>query len=279
MRLCVSNLAWDEARLDQALEAIAGTPSAGIEVAGIEVAGIEVAPGRLGGWDAALLGRVAAYRARLAGLGLAVPAMQAIFYGRPEAALLGDEAAFAAMLAHLRLVRAIGLELGADVAVFGAPATRRRGALDQAAAFTLAVERLRRVGDVLGPVRLAIEPVPATAHCDFIHTGAEALALVRAVDHPAIALQCDSAALAASGEDAAAHVIAAGAALAHVHASQPELGDFSVPLEVHAVMAAGLAARDWRGWVSVEMLGRGDEIARLRQAIAAVAAIYPVRRG
>jgi sugar phosphate isomerase/epimerase len=205
--------------------------------------------------------------------------LQAIFYRRPEARLLGDEAGFAAMCAHLARVAGIARELGAPALVFGAPANRRREGLAMAPALALAVGRLRRIGDLIAPLRLAVEPVPAAAGCDFLTRGAEVLALVRAVDHPAIGMQLDSAAAEAAGEDGGALAQAAGAALVHVHAAQPALGDFSAPIAAHGALAAGLAARGWDGWVSVEMLAgedESDEMARLAAAVAAVGAIYRI---
>jgi sugar phosphate isomerase/epimerase len=264
MRLAASNLAWSEENLEPALAILA---EAGIT-------GVEIAPGRLADWPDLDARVVAAYAARLARDGFTVPALQAVLYRQPGPQLLADAAAFDALRAHLRRVSLIAADLGAAVMVFGAPANRRRGTLPPDAAAMLATDRLRRIGDAIAPIRLGLEPVPPQAGADFLTTGAATLALVRAVDHPCIGFHLDAAAAAAAGEDPAGLAFAAGPALCHAHASQPGLGDFAAPLHAHRQMRAGLAARGWDGWVSIEMLAKGDELARLRQAVGAVRRLF-----
>ncbi len=268
MRLAASNLAWGEQNLDPALAILAEA----------RVTGIEVAPGRLADWPDLNARVVAAYAARLARDGFTLPAMQAILYRQPGPQLLAGAAAFAALRAHLRRVSQIAADLGATVMVFGAPTNRRAGTLPADIAAHLATDRLRRIGDAIAPIRLGLEPVPHAAGADFLTTGAATLALVRAVDHPCIGFHLDTAAAAAAGEDPASLAFAAGPALCHAHASQPALGDFATPLHAHRQLRAGLAARDWPGWVSIEMLARDDELARLRQAAATAARLYAPTR-
>ena len=264
MRLAASNLAWSETNLEPALEILA---AAGVR-------GVEVAPGRIADWPELDARAVAAYAARLARGGFSVPAMQAVLYRRPAPQLLADAEAFAALVAHLRRVSHIARDLGAAVMVFGAPANRRRERLGEAAAAILAADRLRRIGDAIAPVRLGLEAVPPAAGADFLTTGAATLALARRVAHPCVGFHLDAAAAAAAGEDPAGLAAAAGADLCHVHASQPGLGDFARPLHAHRQLAAGLAAHNWAGWVSIEMLAKEDELARLRQALGAVRRLF-----
>ncbi len=266
-RIALSNLAFPAAEAPRLLAALAAEG----------LAGVEVAPTRLGPWEAMTPAAVAAHRAELAALGLAVPSLQAILFGAEGVALLGDAAAFDRLLDHLRRVAAIGAGFGAGIAVFGSPRQRSRGALPAAEAFALGAERLRRAAELCiaeGGPALGLEPVPAAYGGDFLETAAEVLAMVRAVDHPGLRVHLDTGCVLLGGGEIGAAVRAAAPWLAHFHAAEPQLGPFAAPVADHAGAAAALAETGYAGWVSIEMREAPDWAEAVPAAFRTVRAAY-----
>ncbi len=264
--LAVSNLAWPDAALEEALELLVAAGAYGVEVA----------PTRIAAWDQLDAGRLCAYRDRLAVHDLVPSSLQAIFFGAADAQLLGDVKGLEAMATHLRLVGMVGKALGVSVAVFGAPRNRNRVALGPEAAMDLAEVRLRWLAPIAAEnnLVLAMEPVPSVYNSDFLQTWQEVLGLVERVGHPAVRLHLDTSCVALGGGDLAAAVEEGHSLLAHFHAAQPKLGDFAAPLVDHALAGAALTKVGYAGWVAIEMLEQKDWRKALRQAIAAVVADY-----
>lgn len=264
-RLSISNLAWSSEDHANALPRLAD----------LGVEGIEVAPTRIADWSELTVARLGAYRAQLESAGLRVSSLQAVLFNCPEAQLLGPGAAFEQMLEHMKRIDDIAAELGADVAVFGAPRNRNRGDLDPAGARLLAIERLRLLGEALHSVTLGIEPVPTFYGSNFL-TGADAVQeIVAAVDYPRIRLHLDTGCALLAG-DAIQDAIHAGChMLAHFHVAEPELGGFAAPKSDHAAAARALNEVEYDRWISVEMREEPDNsISAVETAVAFVQDIY-----
>ena len=266
MRLAVSNIAWQPPD-DPAILPLLRDRG---------VTGIEVAPTKLWpDWQGATPAAAAAYRERLADQGFAVPALQAILFGKPDCTLF-DPAGSHRLLEHMALVAGLAASLGAPVQVLGAPGNRRRGALAMPEAIKIAAEVLRRAGDVCAAhgTCLCIEPNPPQFGCDFVTTSAEGAALVRAVAAPGLGLHLDAAGMLLAGEDGAAAIAAHVGLLRHFHASEPDLGGFAAPRVDHRRLGAALAAGGYRGWVSIEMRATADPADDLGRAVDTVKAAY-----
>lgn len=266
-RLALSNLAFPH---ESRLALLPRLAAAGL-------AGVEVAPTRIAPWAELDAGRLAAHRAELAALGLAIPSLQALLFGAEGVALLGDAEAFARLVAHLRAVARVGAALGATVAVFGSPRQRSRGGLPADAAFSLGAERLRAAADAVweeGGLALALEPVPAAYGGDFLPGWRDCLAMVRAVDHPGLRLHLDTGCVALGGDGIAEAVSESAGALAHFHAAEPKLAPFADPLPSHAEAARALREAGYGGWIAIEMLEAERPEAATEQAIGFVRRTY-----
>ena len=90
--------------------------------------------------------------------------------------------------------------------------------------------------------------------------------MVRAVNHPNLRVHLDTGCVTLAGDSIkeAAH----DTNPVHFHASQPDLGDFSVPLSAHWDAAEALKATDYQGWVSIEMREQPDWKGAIRRAVA-----------
>ena len=241
----ISNLAWP-ARAEPAILD---------HVAALGATGIEVAPTRIAPWEDLTDTRLTQFRHRCEQAGLSISSLQAIFYQKPEAALLGDAQAFAAMSEHVRRIAGIADTLGAKIAVFGAPNSRRRGPLSPVDAMQRGAERLRILGDLAaaGGLTLGMEPVPPLYGADFLNHTSDIVEIVRRTNHPQIRAHLDTACITLAGDNVTEAITAAAPLLAHYHMAEPQLGPFATPTCNHPAAGAALDAANYTGWVVVEM--------------------------
>ena len=266
-RLGASNLAWAP---DAEARAFALLAERGAE-------GVEVAPTRIAPWAELMPARLAGFRRGCEQSGLVVSSLQAVFFGRPEVALLGPDEAFAAMCAHMRLLAGIAEALGAEVAVFGAPKSRLRGAMPVDRAMELAAERLRVLGGIAaaGGLTLGLEPVPPVYGADFLNHARDIVELVQQTGHPNVRAHLDTACVFLAGDDPVQAIGAAIPILAHYHMAEPELGPFAEPVCDHDAAGRALDAAGYDRWVVVEMRqGPGDGLAQVATAIEYARAHY-----
>ena len=267
MKLAVSNIAWDAPEDAKVLAALKQRG----------VAGIEIAPTRAWpDWQGATAMAARALRFRLAAQGFAIPALQAILFGKPALVLFGNAEATTALVDHIRHVADLAAELGAHAMVLGAPKARRRGALDQDIAFKRAAEVFARIAAHCAERRVAlcIEPNPPAYDCDFVVNSAEGLALVKQVNSPGFRLHLDSAGMKLAGEDSGVAISAASAVLCHFHISEPNLAPI-VPASIdHGANADHLSKVSYRGWVSIEMRRTGRPVETVAAAVEHVQQCY-----
>ncbi len=267
IRLAVSNLAWPTESDSHAFAALAA----------MGVHGIEVAPTRLGSWDDLTPLRLESYRRTLEDSGLVVSSLQAILFGTTDLSLLGSPKSFDALLAHMRRVTGIATALGAGVLVFGSPRNRLRGDMPADAAWSLARDRWRELGEVVAAagVVIGIEPVPPFYGGDFLTRWADVLRMVQETDHPGIRVHLDTGCVALGGDAIQDAVTEAKPWLAHFHAAQPALASFAEPEPNHADAAAALTAAGYDGWIAIEMREQPDDpLGATATAVRAVQAIY-----
>lgn len=219
--------------------------------------GIEVAPTKIWpDWVGATPDAAAAYRRALAAEGLAVPALQAILFGKPNARLFGTPEQQAEFIAHLTLVAQLANALEAPVVVIGAPKNRIRGDLSSTEADSLALPIFERLGAEFQRMGscLCIEANPADYGCDYLTTTTQVRDMVMRVGSTGIGLHVDTAQLLMGGEHLSSFVGDATCPIRHVHLSEP----FLEPLDRSAKVAhrdnmAILDQAQYAGWVSVEM--------------------------
>lgn len=221
--LSVSNIAWAP---EEEADAAALLASAGI-------GRVDVAPGRYFADPASASDReVAAVRLWWEQRGLKVTGLQSLLFGTQGLNLFDDRED--RMLDRLAAVCRVAAGLGAHALTFGSPRQRDRGGLSDEAVRDRAVRFFTRLGEHAASegVKVCLEPNAAIYGANFMVNNAETAAMVRAVNHPAIALQLDIGNLALNAEPASLTIAAVAPLVGHIHLSEPmliPLGDGDAP--------------------------------------------------
>lgn len=247
MRLAVSNIAWPR----EQDEAVAGV-LADLGVTGIEIAPTKVWPNPL---DATVV-EIDEHRRWWADLGFEIAGAQALLFGRPELTLFESAETRRKTLDYLRGIVRLCSRLGARVLVFGSPKNRRVGDQPSEAVRETAIQFFGSLSQFATDegACVVLEANPAEYGADFVTTAAEAVALVRAVDHPGFWLHLDTACMTLAGDPVADTFAAGGNLLRHFHVSEPQLAAPGPGGAVdHRAFATALARHGYSGWVSVEM--------------------------
>ncbi len=267
MKLSVSNIAWNEEESDAVFDLLAR-----LGVGGIEIAPTKIWPD----WADASPEAAKRVRADLDKRGFAVPALQAILFGRPELKVFGSEASQAALLDHLERVAAIADAFGAKVLVFGSPKNRDHGSLDEEEAFEKGAAFFRRAGErcVAFDVCLCLEPNPKKYDCRFMTNWRDIARMVDLVDHSNVGIHLDAACIALEGDDPVAAVRQCAGAIRHYHATEPDLGGFSNPQMPHGLLGAALRETNYQNWISIEMRRSETPLQRIETAVQHVKRTY-----
>jgi D-psicose/D-tagatose/L-ribulose 3-epimerase len=268
LKLAVSNIAWapeDDAEIAKVLRAHG-------------VQGVELAPTK---WrdspfdapskDIAELRRVWEDR------GFKVVSLQSLLFGRPDLQLFGSDTSRAELSTFLQRVLDFAHAVGAGAVVFGSPKNRLRGDMSIVDATAIAELFLRELGDHAHErgVAFCVEANPPGYGCDFITTTAEAVELVRRVNHPGICVNADLGGMTMAGEDPLASIESARGLIGHFHASEPNLAEIGAASD-HVRAAQGLAQLSYDRWVSIEMRAAadGNDVAAVECAVQAVQRAY-----
>lgn len=263
-RLAVSNIAWPQDALDQALALLRDL--------GIDA--VEIAPFNIFGRWQDLAEDAARFRDRLDGLGIRCVALQGILFNAPGVHLFRSQEAREALRLHLRDVAALAGSLGAGACVLGAPRQRDPGDLPALEAWETAVAFLRDIGPHFAAhgTALAFEPNARRYACRFVTGTSEAARLVSEAAAPGIGLQIDTGTVFLEGESLE-DLLGAASLAVHAHLSEPDLRPvgadplFEGSALPHATLAAALRDSRYGGVLSLEMRAAEDWKAGLCTAI------------
>jgi sugar phosphate isomerase/epimerase len=264
VKLAVSNIAWEKHDDPVLLKKLKKQ-----KVTGIEVAPTKVWPD----WEEANELDAKRYGERMRNSGFSVPAFQAILFNKPELQLFVKES-HQKILEHFKLVADLASAMGAKVLVLGAPKNRRRGQISTSDASAMAVDLLRKVGEICLQRNccVGIEHNPVEYGCDFVTNVADARNLVDCVNHPGIQLHIDSAGVHMCGGNIESVIQQAGE-FSHFHISEPMLEPVINASVDHAKFHNALKTVGYEGWVSIEMKRPETENALL-ESVKLAAEIY-----
>ena len=277
MKLAISSFAWPRERTGDVARLLADMKV----VSGVEL----VLPMTFEDPSRASVADAAAVKHFWKDHDLAVLSVQSLAFGRDELQLLGSAHSRAAFLDHLEQMAVLASALGAPRMVFGSPANRKRGAMSMSDALALAVPFFRTLAARIAPLGITctIEPNPPIyAGCDFVTRTEEAVALVRAVEHPAIAVQLDTGAMLFANNEGPIGEAALDDALrlaGHLHVSLPGLASIDIQQDALAQCTRSLASAPVQV-ASIEMRAPADgsdPLLAIRRAVEAVVGWLPIQ--
>lgn len=220
--------------------------------------GLELAPFTLGddAWKLPAAERAALRRAA-SDAGIAISGLHWLLC-QPEGLSITspDATVRARTLEVLRGLIDLCADLGGAVLVHGSPAQRRLPAGDEAAGRERAIETFATVAAhaQAAGVTYCIEPL-AAPEADFLHTVAEAAAVVQAVDRPALRTMLDCCAAARAEAESVHEVLARWlptGLLAHVQLNDPNLRGPGQGALGFADILRALRRHGYAGWIAVE---------------------------
>lgn len=246
-RLAISNIAWDA---DENLDVRELLKSR-------DISGLEVAPGKLFQDPlSATESEIQKQKAFWTEAGIQPVAMQSLLFGHPELTLFESVENRERTRTYLEQIITLAAKLGVGPLVFGSPKNRQRGAMDEKAAFDVAVRFFQALGEFSARqgVMFCIEPNAKEYGCDFIQNTGEALALVKAVDSPGFGLHMDAGVLTLNQEPYEKTLEAVFPWICHFHISEPFLKPVSASHLHHGTLGQILNRLGYDRWVSIEML-------------------------
>ena len=220
--------------------------------------GLELAPFTLGddAWKLPAAQRAALRRAA-SDAGIAISGLHWLLR-QPEGLSITspDATVRARTLEVLRGLIDLCADLGGAVLVHGSPAQRRLPADDEAAGRERAIETFATVAAhaQAAGVTYCIEPL-AAPEADFLHTVAEAAAVVQAIDRPSLRTMLDCCAAARAEAESVHEVLARWlptGLLAHVQVNDPNLRGPGQGAVGFADILRALRRHGYAGWIAVE---------------------------
>ncbi len=243
IKLAISNLAWGAMSTDAALRQIS---QAGIE-------GVEIAPSLL--WEnyPEFNNRsIEKFKRMTDDNGIQISGIQSLLYKQEDFSIF-DRGAWNHLYSHLEVMIDLAAQLGAGVAVFGAPKNRQRGGLDTVSANQIAQEFFEGLIPILESyeIVLTLEPNAPKYGADFAITYSEVVAFCRRISSDFLKPQIDTGCM---------HIVNENLVEAldtyiptHIHISSPDLLELPGPID-HRTFSAKIKQVDYKGWITLEML-------------------------
>jgi len=260
MKLAVSNIAWENDKLEEHLSLLKD----------LGCDGVEIAPSCI--WNEPVtvsLEDVEGLRMRIIKYGLAIPALHAILFTRPDLVLFGEVSVRKQLILYLKEYIRIAEKLDASVLVYGAPRSRMVGNKKYADCYAIAVEIFREVGreaERFGRY-FCIEPLGAR-ECDFIQNADEGFQLVEDVGSPNFGLHLDAKAMIDAQEDINSVVKKYGKVIKHFHVGDPDISPPGYTGFDHSKIGRPLFESGYDGFVSIEMRrGFGESKETIKKAV------------
>ena len=267
MKLSVSNIAWEQNKLEEHLGLLKR----------LECDGVEIAPSCI--WREPIgVGKeeVENFKRVVSKYGLAISAFHALLFTKPDLYLFGDKSTRQQAVLYLkRLIQLAGI-LSVPVLVYGSPASRKIGNKSYETCYQIAVEVLRKLGKeaALHDTFFCIEPLGSTDG-DFIQTADEAYKLIRDVGEPNFGLHLDTKAMIEMKEDFTIVFRKYASMLQHFHISEPGLAPPGYSGFDHSIIGKGLAKTTYNRFISIEMRrGFGESKEVIKNAVKYVSEKY-----
>lgn len=265
MKLAISNIAWDNADLDNLIPLITMQG----------VSGIEVAPTKI--WQDPIstsTDSLAVFRAKLEHHKLYIPSTQAILFNHPELMIFYDIDTRDRTLNYIKEMIRVSAMLGAKAIVFGSPKNRVINKISYTRAIEIAKDFFTEIGNSCKSygVYFCLEPNAKEYGADFLVTTHETINFLELLNHPNVKLNLDSGNMIMNGENVEESIQLAASFLYHFQISEPNLAPINPLSKYHRSISKALHAIQYSNWLSIEM--RPVDIETLNKSIIVVKKYY-----
>ncbi|MDD5136841.1 MAG: sugar phosphate isomerase/epimerase [Candidatus Omnitrophica bacterium] len=267
MKLAVSNIAWENSKLEEHIAFLKELNCDGVEIA---PSCIWKEPVTVSAED------IAGLKKMIARHGLVIPAVHALLFTRPDLYLFGEESVRRQMIKYLKDFIRLAADLDARVLVYGSPKSRAVGDKDYKDCYGIAVESFRELGHEAEKFDrfFCIEPLGPN-ECDFIKSADEGFKLVKDVASPNFCLHLDAKAMINAKEDIDSVFKKYGLLMKHFHVGDPGLAPPGHTGFDHSGIGKSLYDSGYDGFVSIEMKrGFGETRETVRNAVRYVRERY-----
>lgn len=224
------------------------------QIGELGIEGLEVAPSRIWEqtWQGLTADQVEGYRRQVEEAGLSVVGLHSLLFDHKELAFFNGHETRSNTVDFLVHLSVVCRDLGGKTLVLGGGRARGSTPLDKATEeFKETLESYCQRVEEHG-TQLCIEPL-GPSDSDFINSVYDSIALVKAIDHDAIAVQIDAKALVENKEVNRQLFEDSKRLLVHYHANEPGLGILGTSNQVpHMELGGYLKEIDYSGFVSIE---------------------------
>lgn len=270
MKIAFFNIAW-ESNQDE----IVATLLSKYKISGVELAAskIWVNPEKVSDKQAQK------YRKFWNSQGIEIVALCSLLFPHTELNIFQNNDIRDQTLKYLEKIANLGRVLGAKVLVFGSPKNRNYQGLTSQEVQAIADHffyQLALIGQKY-QVIFCLEPIPAYYDTNFVNTTAEAVKLVKRINHPYFQLHLDSGAMTMNKEDYEASIKLGKPYIKHFHISEDFLEEVGTGTVDHQHLARLLKHIKYDGWVSVEIPKKNDDqdsLAKIERVLKFVKKIY-----
>lgn len=247
MKIAISNIAWEQSGNKTILPILKKH----------HIKGIEIAPTKI--WKNPIKVQnkpIKQYKDYWTQNGIILVAMQSILFGHPELTLFDTKEVRKKTFEYIVRIINLASFLGIKIMVLGSPKNRSINNFSKSEAFEIACEFFSKIAGFAKQheVYFCIEPNPPSYGTNFVNNTKEAIALIKAVNHPYFRLHLDAGALALNNEDYEESIKKGFPYLSHFHISQPYLAPVGKGIVNHKKIAEILKELHYDKWVSIEML-------------------------
>jgi sugar phosphate isomerase/epimerase len=265
MKLSISNIAWDTARMQEFLGVIAASGCQGLELSPSMVwkEPVKTTPQEVKD----LKGLIESYH-------LEISSMHSLTFPHPELTFFDSEEARNKLISYIVSLGRLAGQMRIPVMVYGSARSRMIGARDRKECFKVMTDSFRQMAEGIKSynVKLLIEPL-SKAECDSLNTAEEAMELIRAVDHPNFALHIDLKSSFAEKENSWDVWKRYGSYIYHCHVANPGLKPPGPDCKEHYEAAKAIKASGYKGYISLE-IGRVGDPQVARDALNFVRQVY-----
>ena len=269
MKLSVSNIAWDNKRLEEHLELLSDLGCDGVEIAPSKIWKEPVDASREAIED---------FRKLIDKHDLEISAFHALLFTRPDLHLFKDRDSRNRTIGYIKLMIKLACDLSVKVLVYGSPKSRSIDDRSYEESYKVAVDVFLELAQEAASYDtcFCIEPL-GHSYTDFINTSDEGYRLVQDVNSPNFGLHLDIRAMLEAGEDFGEVFNKYSSIARHIHVGGPDLAPPGYVGLDHTSIGEALFKSSYNGFVSIEMRqGFGDSKEVVKKAVEYVRKKYHI---